>query len=233
MRRLQLLGAVGLLVAGVTMPVTASGQWISTDPGDLQFRVDYSTRGAFSCWQSSAAIAFCSTSGNTATLTHNGVSLTLSYTGTSGTAIAKNTAATVVPFGTLNAVVTGGSTFPAELEFLPRVLIFELFLDLQAPVFQGTVVNGGAYREEPGGLHLVQQVGYEYSHFLFGTGLNPATGRGYSGYFDRIPNPLISYSGGTYALTATVGLIPEPSTYLLFGTGLLGLAAIARRTKKA
>jgi hypothetical protein len=50
---------------------------------------------------------------------------------------------------------------------------------------------------------------------------------------DSGPTPSFSYNPGPEGVTLDADPVPEPATFLLFGGGLLGVAAYRRRSRRA
>lgn len=146
--------------------------------------------------------------------------------------------ATGIDFGNSapNAAVTGGSGSYAGIPFLTPVTFADFTFSPSlsptpvAPLW--TFVSGGlTYSFTMTGLGQVQQGFNNGSSFLLlhGTGMLSITGlQDTAGIFDFSGQD----SNLNFSFSASNAAVPEPGSMVLLGTGLLGLATIARRRMK-
>ncbi len=228
MRRARAMSYVAALLASVGTVEVARAQLVSPPGADPVYMFDYATSGRFRCaWPAQIVIGSCTANGNTATLERGGVQFTLTFTGTSGTTFVTNKSQSLT-LGLTTARVTGAPTFtpPEMLTFpgLPMLPILDFELMFTNSTFGGRPQAGilGWYGVFPNGLRSMGAPEEFAGWTMFSRAL-----------FHDITMPTITYTNNAVLHVGEFGLIPEPSTYVLFGTGLLGLAGIAARKRKA
>jgi hypothetical protein len=177
------------------------------------------TSGIFSC----RSFLVCSGEGtDSLTITGATGTATLTFTGVNSTFDVTNTASPVL-LGSFLVTTSDGFTFPKHPTSPTRPIVtFRLNADQSAPV----PASGGRFWEfGPGGQgSLPIEVGGGY--MIFPLGPNPFRYNQIVYTFNPFPFTL---SAGTTYLTADAGVVPEPATMILLGTGLLGAAAARRR----
>ncbi|MBB3119673.1 PEP-CTERM sorting domain-containing protein [Pseudoduganella violacea] len=69
-----------------------------------------------------------------------------------------------------------------------------------------------------------------YSARSYHESVHVGSKEGYTRYFDH--EPYVHYYGFTLGTTFSITAVPEPSSYLMLGAGLVGIGALARRNKR-
>jgi len=195
-------------IAGATLLVAVTGT------ADAQ--VSYTTTGRF---VSTAASCNQLVANNSVACAFGG--FTLTYTGTAGANIGSGS---VISLGTFALSGTGNATLP------PPSVAFELFINQTMPSAGSASFSGmvaGTVTTGPGGNmstlmwtpNRTRSIGLANYTVIFDA-IGPAADVG-------IAIPINNDRG----INALVNVVPEPSTYLLMGTGLLALAMTARRRK--
>ena len=189
--------------------------------GDLVFNVSLSSTGLFRC----GTVVSCSGSGtNSVTLTSGGGTATFTFTGVS-TSIVVGNVAIPVTLGTFEDTVTPGFALPNDLNIFAPLFGIDLMLSQSSPAvgsdqtswaFNRTFTRSGegqrTYFQLPIGSQPPQ---YHYTSIIYSL-------RG-----DNFTLP----GNGSQALIADTGVIPEPASLVLVGSGLVG--ALCRRRKAA
>ena len=210
------------IVAIMLAAVLLSSRVASAEPFALEG--SFATSGVFTCFRS----VECSGSGtnsvtlgsgtNTATLTFTGVNTTVSITN----------AATRVSLGRFETSSAPGFTFPTRPNPNLAILGFGFTIRHTSPVED---TNTFGWRFGPGGRpDLPLFLGQSYTSFP----LPPSPEHNYGMFlYSFSPFPVRIPGNGLTDLTANVGVVPEPGTWLLVGGGLAGAIARRRRQRAA
>jgi len=181
----------------------------------------FSTDGVFTCLRSLAcagsgtSTVTLGSGGNTATLTFNGVDTT----------VAIGNKATLVSLGSFSTSGGSGFTFPTRPNPNTPILKFEFKIHHTSPVDD---TNTKTLWFGPGGKSdLPLLMGTDHTSFPLSL---TSPGHNYPAFvYSFSPFPFKISGGGMTDLTARVGVVPEPATFVLVGGGLA--AAIARRRR--
>ena len=208
-----------IVTASLLAAVLLSSRVASADSFALEGA--FATSGVITCFGS----VECSGSGtnsvtlgsgtNTATLTFNGVDTTVSITNK----------ARPVKLGQFETSSAPGFTFPTRPNPNTPILGFGFTIRHSSPVED---TNRFTWTFGPGGradLPLLR--GQSHTSFA----LPPSPDHNYDKFvYSFSPFPGRIFGAGLTDLTANVGVVPEPGTWLLVGGGLAG--AIARRRRQ-
>jgi hypothetical protein len=223
----------GLLVAlsAILVPASAAhaAGWEKMPNGEWQFVDWVTTTGFFTCGsptQYRNANA-CSANGNTLVLRSGSSELTVSFSGLAQSIASSNIRSAPIAMGTLSTVITGGP-FTMPPVFSDQSLLFTFTLLLTGDLSGGNRITSGYTASNKTSLPYNCCEGFA-TYTTLGVPGQPAflryTGSVYDGFVGRD----IAFDGSSSLVTSRVGLIPEPSTYVLVGSGLLALAALGRK----
>lgn len=191
---------------------------VRADPFTVSTSV--STAGTFSCGAYSTCVV--GAGGSSITIPGGTGSATISFTGVTTTFEATNSL-TTLEIGRFSVAADDGFVFPVNTAN-PELPIFRFDLLATNPT-NGAFASRLMWFFGPGGGSTLSQFGpWDFSVPLDGDA-SPYTG---INFFTSSPVLAIN---STTSLTAEVGLVPEPSTLLLIGTGLAG--AVLRRRRAA
>lgn len=176
-----------------------------------------STVGTFSCYE----YAECIGGGSSITLPSGSGSATITFTGITSSTFDVTNSLTTVPLGRFDVTATEGFVFPVNTAN-PEQSIFRFNLRAFNPLFPSDY-SALLWAFGPGGGTTLEQRGPWNFSVPLDSDPFPYTGVNF-----MTNSPLLT-AGGATLVTADVGLVPEPSTMLLLGTGLLGAALRKRR----
>lgn len=189
--------------------------------GSVLLNTTVTTSGVFTC-----KLSRCSGTGtNTVTFVNGSESATITFLGISTLLAATNHTA-VVNLGSFEATSTPGFTFPERSNKYNPVAHFSLYATLGDPV-DDTERKGWNFG--PGGRTRMPWLGGT-SDFAFSLS-NLDSEFGYSAinfHVHRFSLP----SSGSVSLDADQGIVPEPGTMILVGSGLVGAVMARRRASR-
>lgn len=213
----------GIIVAALVQPAPVHADPYTVLPdGNVVFNTALSTQGVFLC----AAVSPCAGGGTSNIVLGAGEeAISISFTGIDATFAVGNTAQPVT-LGSFS-VTTARTAFPSAANVNVPILSFQLILTHEQPAAGTTARNYGF--GPGGGTTLRVLTGFEW--FSLPIGANPPGYRYDSIVYSLQPFPFSLDIAGVTPLMAEVGVIPEPGTLLLVGSGL-ALAAARRRASR-
>jgi hypothetical protein len=230
--RARVLAAASAAALMLSLPAALRAQGWSTLPGgDVIFTDTYTTSGTFYCTQGGFAPgSSCVASGNRLTLGNNGAFITLEFVGRTQS-IAAGNASVRTELGTLITTVSGTGPFVFPRPLNPNVLTFGLDLRIASTSLGASGVGFGYIVTNPPANQPVNCCENLMTYATFGVPQPPAhyTYRGVT--FDRFADFTLRPIDEIRTVSATVGLIPEPSTYVLLGAGLAAMFGVVRRRR--
>lgn len=227
---MRLSPALALSLFFLCSPAGAQAEPFTVLPdGSLVFHAQLSTQATFRCREPSFLPVPCLDSVPGQVVLGSGAdTLTLTFTGRD-TAITVGNILVPVTVGTIESSVTGGGiTYPSPPNRNAWLVGLDFSMTQSAPQPAGPV--GFSWFFGPGNGTVLPLLEAVFNYAAFPTGPNPP-GYEYTDIVYTVPHFNIPGFTGTVDVTAQAGVVPEPATLLLVGSGLVG-AAFARRRKR-
>lgn len=219
MRRL-LLSALLCLFASATIQ---ADPFVILPNGELAFNTSFATQGVFTC-------TLCSGSGTNSVVFGSGAdTLTVTFTGVNTTILVGGVPVPTI-VGQIQTVATGGGfVFPSQSNPNVALLLFSLGVSQSSPTAGTSAILFGT--GPGGGTSLVAN--HRISDYIqFPTGPNPP-GFSYTQIVYSFTPFVIPNTNAVLNISASVSAIPEPTSLLLFGSGVgMMLTLLARRFSK-
>jgi hypothetical protein len=220
-------------------PRASDAQWSKLPNGELSYHTDYTSYMAFHCanFADEWVDVTCSplAGGNGIVIWNNGASMTLSVTPTSGFLDATNVSKRVF-LGAIQQTVGGNGNFifPAGAHPRSPMITFSVGIMTSTPFPWGAGMYKG-YNVPAPATSIAPNCCDGWSSVGTLPITAPPAGFTYSSIaIDRFTRPVLLAQDNTIIVEASYGLIPEPSTVVLLGSGLVGVAGVlARRRRRA
>ncbi len=215
------------LVCVLVCPAVARAQWSWLPNGELGYTTTYTTNGFFTCDPRHVGIVggTCTTSANQLRFTSGSAVLDLIYHPVTATITASNVT-TIAPMGFLETILSGSGafTFPATAHSPTQPLFFlsvyGFTFGYSSPSLGKTTLMRNCC--DGHGTYVIEDFSspppspYSYTKLVF----------------DAFDYPDIDAVDETTALASEVGIIPEPQSYILTATGLVGFALFRRGRRR-
>jgi hypothetical protein len=218
--RMRMFRTLGPLLVALFAATDARAEPYTILPGgDLIFNTSLTTRGTFFC----GSVVTCTDSGTNAITLHSSAgTVTLSFSGVS-TTIGVGNRTIPVTLGTFEGEYSGFEPPASANRYVPLVL-FDLSLSHSSPTDDTTNMRwrfGPGLARSAGGTFLALPSGPNPPGYNYGSII----------YSLRV-FPLILPTSGSRDLVADVGVVPEPASMVLLGTGIAGLYMRRRKQKR-
>lgn len=219
----------GILALCALARETSAQGWELRPDLNWSYETDLSTSGVFRCALAERVRdGTCSASGNTLLLRHGDASMLLTFTGVSHPlTLVTGSSLQRVTLGTIDFDVEGADDFLFPHTRGNAYPLFSLMIQIGSttPVVRSTSRLFSAYlppRTAGSSTARLSAGGPEW----FSVADRP-DGSQLALVFQSFDEPVLSASGGSVSITSDMALVPEPSTVLLLGSGLLVIAGVA------
>ena len=221
---LRTVTLASLLLAGA---LGAQG-WSVLPNGELGYSHNLTTAGRFGCGQYYAAGSGCLASGNSVTLFTPASSMTITFTASTQTVVATNSRDVDLVMGTLTKTFTGAPfTVPAMLN--PKHLVFSFSLLLSSTLPMATTGRLSWGYSAQTGTAFPYDYAISFSDYVqLGVTPPPSPYTYSSMVYDTFRGLDVTFDTTPQTITGRVGIIPEPATTVLLGTGVVVLGVVAR-----
>jgi hypothetical protein len=211
----RMISGACLAAALLLVPAGARADPFTVLPdGSLVVDAIFSTHGVFTC-----RVAACSGTGtDTITFGSGGNSATVTFTGVSQDVEVSNSA-TPASLGSFASTFSPGFVFPTRPSPFAPILLFDLFIDQTSPA------DGSRHKtwQAVGGGTILRLSPTPSSSPSFSMPTGPLPpGLEYRLLYTVHSQPIRLTGSGSASMIAEIGLVPEPATLLLMGTGLIG-----------
>jgi hypothetical protein len=209
-------GAFLAAVLAVWSPSSAGAEPFTVQDGNVFFNTVLSTHGRFSCLGEVAPT--CTGAGtDSITFTSGGGHATITFTGVTDTALQVGNVAIPVTLGLFDTDISPGFLFPTRPNRLKPILQFDLLMDVSSPAATHKVKVWVA-----GGGRPYTRLFAESVNMFIPTGPNPP-GSNYTAIAFTLRSPIVLSDTRSATMTAKVGAVPEPGTFVLLGSAAGGL----------
>lgn len=215
-------------------PIVAHAQWSVLPNGEYSYAFNYSTNASFVCGTATAlGTGTCTLGAHAVTITSGTATATVSFNGTSGSTSATNVQASGVNIGSISITYGGAGMFfwptPVSQGYAFRM---DLAVTETGPINSMGIMSRGYSFVSP--TNAIYNCCSGYDTFLqLAVGNKPPALGPVSIIMEKFSNPVLAVGGATtLPISASLELVPEPSTYAMMVLGLVSVGAMSRRKRK-
>jgi hypothetical protein len=235
MRRSRLsVHALPLSAVLLLAPELEGQSWVTLPNGELGFITSLTTTGFFQCGEAYAIIGSCQVSENSITLGSGGSFMTMTFQGLSQMVTATNVG-TPIQLGTVTKSFSGSGPFLFPASRNINTPLFYFFINLAptggTPGWTGDTWGAGYLPLSRTSLPK-SCCDYLPDFVVFDVGQSPAPFAYGALGFDGFWETTMTATGEPMSIYTNVGILPEPSTIWLTGTGIVGVVAALYRRRK-